>query len=79
MSTCEEILREIYRLVREEGYDPDLCGIEAISLSPEGYGELLSDREGFTYLEVSKQGYKSFMSVAVKINRRQKVKFRVIC
>lgn len=78
MSICEEIIREIYRLVREEGYNPNLSGMQEIRFSPDGYCELLTDPEVFRHVALGREE-DNFRGVPIKIDGRQKVKFRVIC
>lgn len=78
MNICEEIIREIYRLVREEGYHPNLSGIDRIQFSPAGYDELSAQPDVLRDLEIAKDGDKLY-GIPVKINRRQEAKFRVIC
>jgi len=78
MTISHEIVREIYRLVREEGYAPDLSGIQEMCFSPAGYNELRTQSDALRYLELAKEGDK-FYGIPVKINRRQEDRFRVIC
>ena len=73
MTIIEEILREVYCLVREEGYAPDLNGIEVISFSTEGYAEFR------TAVNYNKCLVDKFMGRPIEIDGRQEVKFRVIC
>lgn len=75
----QEIIRELYRLVREEGYAPDLSGIDCILLSPQGYNELRANREYPFYLSDTDKPMPKFMGIQTRWRGRQEEKFRVIC
>jgi len=80
MTISEEIIREIYRLVREEGYHPNLSGIERIQFSCGGFDELCGAKDIFSFVTFDAiHGVEKFYGIPIKINRRQEAKFRVIC
>lgn len=80
MSISEEILRELFCLVWEEGYAPDLSGIQEIRFSYEGFNELRAAEDIFAFVtfNVNHEVEKCY-GLPIKVDGRQKVKFRVIC
>ncbi len=80
MNICEEILRELYRLVREEGYASDLRRMQEIRFSYAGFNELRATRNltPFVTFNVDCE-IEKFYGIPVRIDGRQEAKFRVVC